>query len=132
MPHQPTVLIAHHLPHVSITLQQLFQKAGVRKINVVLKGDEAEAKALSPQPGQGVMGGDEEQAVEVEALADQDQQRDGVAQHAEARVALAGERWPVVVRPGVLEQQPLDPQHLAPGDGAAVAGGAQLGKQIAA
>ena len=50
MPHQPTVLIAHHLPHVSITLQHLLHQAGVRNITVVWQGDEAVAKALSLQP----------------------------------------------------------------------------------
>jgi len=84
--------------------------------------------------GEMEVGRDEGDAVEPQPVADQDEHRDHLAQHAEARRLLARQRLPSgeEAEARVLEQQPFDPEQLGPRHRPAVAPHPQLDEQLPA
>lgn len=79
-----------------------------------------------------VAGGDDEDAVEVQAVADEDEERHHLLEEAEAGVALAGEGGAVRGEAGarVLKEEPLDPQELKARHGRPVAPRAELDERL--
>src|SRR3989304_9856993 len=81
-----------------------------------------------------VVVGVEEDAVERESLGEDDQPAEELPEHSETGVLLPGQCGPRIGKtlPWVLQQHPLDLQHLATRDGPRTAVEAELHQKLAA